>query len=263
MKIDNKQIVVNSDFDFNNHKGINFVDPTAAQDAATKAYVDSVATGLSWKNPVRVASTANVPLAGGAALSIDGVVLVNVDSVLLKNQTAPADNGIYILSGIGSAYLLTRRVDANSPSELLQAAVFAEEGATNADSAFVGTANAPIVIGVTALPFVKFTSTPTGDAPTSLDKNVTASATAGDNQTSGVVISATPFGGSYVEVQVNGATEVLGDAVKTKDCYFSVDGGATARAIAAITSGDTLYWNGVLSGFNLAITDKINLLYNV
>ena len=99
--------------------------------------------------------------------------------------------------------------------------------------------------------------------PTSSNKDQSPAVTAGDEQTTALTITSTPAGNSYVGVGVNGVNYRLGDAVKTKDCYFSVDGGVTARAIAAIAAGDTLYWNGVISGFNLAAADSVDMDYNV
>ena len=67
--------------------------PTAATDASTKGYVDSVASGLDVKGSVRVASTTNVSTS--TVTTIDGVTLVTGDRVLLKNQTTSSQNGIY------------------------------------------------------------------------------------------------------------------------------------------------------------------------
>ncbi len=55
------------------------------------------------------------------ALTIDGIVLVNDDRVLLKNQAATGENGIYVVSGIGaaeSAVVLTRSDDMNENTEV-------------------------------------------------------------------------------------------------------------------------------------------------
>jgi len=70
--------------------------PTNASDIANKQYVDQIAAGLSVKAPVIVATTANITLSG--LQSIDGVTVAASDRVLVKNQTAPAENGIYVAS---------------------------------------------------------------------------------------------------------------------------------------------------------------------
>ena len=91
------------------------------------------------------------------------------------------------------------------------------------------------------------------------DQFETASATSSDGDTSGVTIAAAPEG--MVHIHVNGLLQELGQGVKTKDCYFSADGGTTARAITAITTGDTLYWNGSVAGYQLDTNDKITMVY--
>jgi hypothetical protein len=124
--------------------------PTAGSDAANKTYVDGAINGLSWKDTVRLASTGQVTLSGLAA--IDGVTPVANDRVLLKNQTIPAENGIYT----ASAAVWARATDATSGTDLLNAAVFVSEGTVNADTAWVMTANAPITVGTTPLTWAQF-----------------------------------------------------------------------------------------------------------
>jgi hypothetical protein len=97
--------------------------------------------------------------------------------------------------------------------------------------------------------------------PTPLNKAQAPAATSGNESTTGISLAATPAGGSYIKVRVNGRGFELGDGVKTKDCYFSTDGGTTARSIAALIQGDVLYWNGTIVGFNLATSDKVYLVY--
>lgn len=71
-------------------------EPVNASDAATKGYVDAVVEGLHVHQSVVAATTANVDLATGGLLTVDGVTLVGGDRVLVKAQSAPAENGIYI-----------------------------------------------------------------------------------------------------------------------------------------------------------------------
>lgn len=85
-------------------------------------------------------------------------------------------------------------------------------------------------------------------------------ATSGNEQDTGLNITKSPAGG-YVVVKVNGISYEVGDGVKTKDCFFSSDGGTTARFIASIAAGDDLIWNGTVAGFDLATTDEIDLEY--
>jgi len=90
------------------------------------------------------------------------------------------------------------------------------------------------------------------------DQFETASATTADGDSSGVSIAATPEG--MVQVFVNGImVELKGD--KTGECYFSADGGTTARTISNIAQNDILYWNGSVAGYQLEATDKITLVY--
>ena len=76
-------------------------------------------------------------------------------------------------------------------------------------------------------------------------------------------MAATPTSDGYVRVFVNCDVPEIGDGVKTKDCYFSADSGATAKTIANIASGDKLYWNGSIAGYQLATTDKVSYDYSV
>lgn len=127
----------------------NMADGTGPADAVTKAQLDNAVAGLAWKAPVRVATTANGTLATAFANSqtVDGVTLTTGMRILLKNQTAPAENGIYTVNASGAP---TRATDADSTADLQNATVYVTAGTANADQAFTQTANDPTV-GTTGL----------------------------------------------------------------------------------------------------------------
>lgn len=152
--------------DVNAQRIINLADPSQPQDAATKAYVDASVQGLDVKQSVRVATTANVTLSG--LQTIDGVTLVAGDAVLVMSQTAPADNGIYIVASGAWA----RRNDANTSAKVNPGAfVFVEEGNANHDNGFVLTTDGAINLGTTALNWVQFSGAGQLDAGTGLTKS--------------------------------------------------------------------------------------------
>lgn len=130
-------------------------DPSASSDVATKNYVDNSVAGIKWKESVRVATTANGTLASAFAngQTVDGVTLVTGDRILIKNQTTGSENGIYTVNASGAP---SRATDADTGAEILQAAVWVQEGTINADSGWVCTTNAPITIGSTSLAFSQF-----------------------------------------------------------------------------------------------------------
>lgn len=99
-------------------------------------------------------------------------------------------------------------------------------------------------------------------APTNADKSLSPAASSGDGSSTTLAISATPVG--YVAVAVRGVLTKVGNGTKTAcDCFFSGDGGTTARAYGAIVSGDVLYWNGTTAGYDIGTTDRVDLLYNI
>lgn len=100
--------------------------------------------------------------------------------------------------------------------------------------------------------------------PVVVNKDMTASVTTADfDEACPTGIVSTPTGNGYVQVMVNGVQAVVGDGVKTKECYFSGDAGVTARAIADIVAGDKLYWVGSVAGFELDSADELDFNYNL
>ncbi|GJE27934.1 hypothetical protein [Methylobacterium organophilum] len=139
---------VSNGLDLQNQRIQNLGDPAANTDAANKQYVDNVARGLSWKQPVRAASTGNVTLSSPGA-TLDGVTLAANDRVLLKNQSSGAENGLYVWTGAAAA--LTRALDADTGTELNPGtAVTVTEGSVNADKVYLVISDAAVTIGTTA-----------------------------------------------------------------------------------------------------------------
>lgn len=120
-------------FDASNQNIINVADPSGNTDAVNKQYVDAFVRGLAWKDSVIAASTANVTVSSAPA-TLDGVTLSTNDRVLLKDQTAGAENGIYVFNGAASA--LTRALDADTAADLIGATVTVTEGSTNNDKVY-------------------------------------------------------------------------------------------------------------------------------
>ena len=128
-------------------------DPTQAQDAATKAYVDAVKTGLDVKDSVRAATTANITLSN--TQTIDGVALSVGDRVLVKDQSTASQNGIYVVAA--GAWTRASDFDNTPGTEITSGAfAFVEEGTTNSDSGWVLTTDGTITLGTTSLTFVQF-----------------------------------------------------------------------------------------------------------
>jgi hypothetical protein len=152
-------------------------DPTSALHAATKQYVDNLSGGINFHAPCHVATTGNLSatyingVSGvgatltstvNAALVIDTHTLAVNDRVLVWQQSAGLENGIYSVTDAGSPttpWILTRATDAdNSPTGELQNGdfTFIQVGATYGGFGFILNTTGTITVGVTAINYVQF-----------------------------------------------------------------------------------------------------------
>lgn len=166
--------------------------------------------------PVRLATAAALPsctYANGAAgvgatltataygaLTVDGVAVALRDSILVSGQATGFQNGIYDVTTLGTSsamFVLTRRVDTNTPATLAGVVVNVQVGVTLAGQYFVLPLPATaITIGTTALSFVNLLTslaTPTVSTNYPLDM-VTAPTGSEATGTSYIVGGGTPTG---------------------------------------------------------------------
>jgi hypothetical protein len=172
-------------------------DPTTNLQVATKQYVDTlVSSGITYHTPVKYevpdstgnlnatynngASGVGATLTNAGALvafTPDGTVASVADRILVYNQTNQAENGVYVVTTVGSgavAWVLTRASDADtyalkSPTSLGNGdAFFITSGATGAGETYVCNTVGVITFGTTAITFVQISATQIYSAGTGL-----------------------------------------------------------------------------------------------
>ena len=140
---------------------------------ALETEIDSGGAATAVPAPVRLATAAalNACTAAGSGVgktltqdvaaveNIDGEAVVVGDRILVKDQVAGADNGIYVVTTVGTVaveQVLTRATDFDSSDEIVSGAfIRVEEGTTNADTPWLLTTDNPIVPDTTALTFAE------------------------------------------------------------------------------------------------------------
>ena len=184
-----------------------------SQSLANKAYVDQVAQGLDTKHSCRLATTVNLAstynngtagvgatltASSNGALSVDGVTPSVADRILVKDQTTAAENGIYVVTTVGTgstAFVLTRATPEDQPSELSGGSfVFVEEGSIGSNNGYTFTHTGQPTFGTTDLDVAQFSGAGQIIAGAALSKD-----------------------GNTMDVEVdNSSIDVLGDALRVK-----------------------------------------------
>lgn len=109
--------------------------------------IDGLTTSVAVKAPCRVATTAAITLSG--LQTIDGVALADSDRVLVKNQTSPVANGIYI----SHATTWERALDFDGARDVVDGtSVYVRSGASTGLWRVNATDN-PIIIGSSSITF--------------------------------------------------------------------------------------------------------------
>lgn len=265
-------------------------DPTLNLQAATKQYVDTaVSTGLHLHQPVNVATTGNLTAtynngASGVgatltnsgtqvALSIDGVSVSVNNRVLVWQQSAPAQNGVYVVTTVGSGstnWVLTRSSDADNYNPQSDTGLgggdyfYVQSGTTGAGDSYVCTNTGTITFGTTAITFAQFSGAITYVGGTNIDVSGqtisltgTVAATNGGTGTATVTTGDLLYGSgtntwgklgigaAYKPLVVNGAgTNVEWNALALNQSG-TVSGSLPATnggtGLNAYTLGDTIY----------------------
>jgi hypothetical protein len=216
-------------------------DPINPQDAATRAWVLSqVGSGVVASLTVRAATTANITLS--ATQSVDAISLSAGDYVLVKNQSAPAANGIYVVN----AGAWTRHTSMNAWSEVPGMIVSVQQGTINADTLWLSTADPGGTLDTTAIAFVQMPGPSDIVAGNALTRT-------------GQQIDVVPFDNTLIvtanDIKVNQATVLAkadmivrdGDGQGGKSTW-TPNGVTTAFALAFTPSGDNLmvFLNGLM-----------------
>lgn len=242
------------DQDMGSHKLTGLSNGVSGTDAVNLNQLTAAINGQDIKASVRGASTANITVASALVngATFDGVTVATGDRFLLKDQTAAAENGIYIVAASGAA---SRATDADTSAEVTGGlTVWVNEGTVNADTQWTLATNDAITLGTTALTFMQ-----SGGAQVTVDSSLTKTgnqlgraALTGD-VTASAGSNATTIANSAVSLakMANIATgKVIGNLSGSTAAPIAVDAvaAATASTVVARDSNANVKNNSTASG---------------
>jgi hypothetical protein len=229
-------------------------DPTNALHATTKGYVDNLVTGLSWKQAVKAATTANISLSG--TQTIDAVSVVIGDRVLVKNQTTQSGNGIYVVAS--GAW--TRATDADASGEILGATVYVDApGTVNGGTQWSNNNSAAITVGTTAITFIQIAGAGVYTNGTGIDLTgnvfsinstvvtLTGSQTLSNKTITGYLTTATA---ASTYAPITGSTAYIQNGTSPQTANLNITGSAVIGSViqSTITSGNFFLNNSATTG---------------
>jgi hypothetical protein len=246
--------------------------PVNNTDIVNKQYADAIASGIHFHEAVNLATTAALPantynngtsgvgatLTGNAngALSVDSTLTTASERILVKNEVAGANNGVYTVTQVGSAgtpYILTRATDFDSVgtgvNEIDEGDFFlVTSGTANVNTAWVQQTPPPITIGTTAIVFQQFSAPITYTAGTGLSESPTYTFNIANIGTAGTYGSASsvPVIVTNAQGQVTGVTNT---AIAISGAAVSGNISGSAGSVAnALTAGSFLTSGGTFDG---------------
>lgn len=239
---------------------------------------------IDYKQAVRVITTSNITLSGGAPSQVDSVNLSLNDRVLVTGQSTGSQNGLYYVTTVGSGNNGTwaRSIDGNETGEIQAGMiVMVTEGTTYHDTQWKLTTNDPIVIGSTALNFEQTSAYSFGTVAVSGQNSIVAD-TVGDvltivagnnislttNDTTdsltigvtGISLNSIANGTSNVNVVSSGGNVTVGIGGTSNVAVFSSEGLAVTGNITGNgvgLSGIDTFKTVAVTGGNTIVADSI------